>query len=88
MNVEAVVTELLKAGAADPFTKLVMAVLKTRLRLAVEIDRRPFDDRPSAFQCKVNLVMLSTPSEYDDVDVTDADTVICSTTTDFSIPSV
>ena len=88
MELETVVTEMMKSGEADLLTKLVMGVIKTRLRLTVEIDRTPYDERPWAYQCKVNLALLSKPSEFDDQDVTDADMVICTATTDFSIPSV
>lgn len=87
MDVQTVVTELMK-GNDDLLTQMVLAVLKTRLRLTVDIDRRPYDDRSSAYQCKVDLVLLNKPSEFDDVDVTADDMVICSATSDFSIPSV
>lgn len=87
MDVQTVVTELMK-GEDDLLVNVVLGVLQTRLRLTVDIDRRPHDDRSSAHQCKVQLVLLRKPSEYDDVDVTGDDMVICDAVADFSIPSV
>jgi hypothetical protein len=73
----------------DSFAVMVMAVLKTRLRLKVEIGRRPHDERPSSYQCKVELVLLAKPSEFrDETGDTDTDLVICEQETDFSVPSV
>jgi hypothetical protein len=56
------------AGAEDLFAMLVLAVLKSRLRVRVDVDREPYDDDLSRYRCKVDLVLLNTPTSQDEDD--------------------
>jgi hypothetical protein len=73
------------AGAEDLFATLVLAVIKSRLRVRVDVGREPYHDDLSAYRCKVDLVLLTEPSTFEDEDDTGG-VVIGSAESSFRIP--
>lgn len=86
MTLDEAVAKLM-TGNDETFTTLVLAVLKTRLRLQVSIKDEPTDFESSyrSFTCKVDLVLLQNPAPQDDADVGEADTVIATASDYFSV---